>query len=145
MHKSATKCNETVGKWCKNKHGASKIIDTLEMYHPSRLGSLPGVADALPMVTVWLFAEILFGATVVWRTATVRGNAAIHGVLSTRYHVLPQHPCSNSASSIAKLQLQLHMRVRGDQHSLPTLFVVGLGRWLFLLPSPRLMWCCSPL
>jgi hypothetical protein len=26
MHKSATKCNETLGKWCKNKHGASKII-----------------------------------------------------------------------------------------------------------------------
>jgi hypothetical protein len=35
MHKSATKCNETVGKWCKNKHGASKIIDTLEMYQTS--------------------------------------------------------------------------------------------------------------
>jgi hypothetical protein len=34
MHKSATKCNETVGKWCKNKHGASKIIDTLETYQP---------------------------------------------------------------------------------------------------------------
>jgi hypothetical protein len=33
MHKSATKCNETQGKWCKNKHGASKIIDTLETYH----------------------------------------------------------------------------------------------------------------
>jgi hypothetical protein len=33
MHKSATKCNETSGKWCKNKHGASKIIDTLETYH----------------------------------------------------------------------------------------------------------------
>jgi hypothetical protein len=33
MHKSATKCNEKVGKWCKNKHGASKIIDTLETYH----------------------------------------------------------------------------------------------------------------
>jgi hypothetical protein len=30
MHKSATKCNETLGKWCKNKHGASKIMDTLE-------------------------------------------------------------------------------------------------------------------
>jgi hypothetical protein len=38
MHKSATKCNETVGKWCKNKHGASKIIDTLETYQ-----SLPGL------------------------------------------------------------------------------------------------------
>jgi hypothetical protein len=35
MHKSATKCNETIGKWCKNKHGASKIIDTLETYHPT--------------------------------------------------------------------------------------------------------------
>jgi hypothetical protein len=33
MHKSATKCNETISKWCKNKHGASKIIDTFETYH----------------------------------------------------------------------------------------------------------------
>jgi hypothetical protein len=33
MHKSATKCNETLDKWCKNKHGASKIMDTLETYH----------------------------------------------------------------------------------------------------------------
>jgi hypothetical protein len=33
MHKSATECNETLGKWCKNKHGASKIMDTLETYH----------------------------------------------------------------------------------------------------------------
>jgi hypothetical protein len=32
LHKSATKCNETIGKWCKNKHGASKIIDTFETY-----------------------------------------------------------------------------------------------------------------
>jgi hypothetical protein len=32
MHKSTTKCNETLGKWCKNKHGASKIIDTFETY-----------------------------------------------------------------------------------------------------------------
>jgi hypothetical protein len=35
MHKSATKCNETICKWCKNKHGASKIIDTLETYQLS--------------------------------------------------------------------------------------------------------------
>jgi hypothetical protein len=33
MHKSATKCNEILGKWCKSKHGASKIIDMLETYH----------------------------------------------------------------------------------------------------------------
>jgi hypothetical protein len=36
MHKSATKCNETLNKWCKNKHGASKIIDTLETYQNAR-------------------------------------------------------------------------------------------------------------
>jgi hypothetical protein len=33
MHKNATKCNETLSKWCENKHGASKIIDTFETYH----------------------------------------------------------------------------------------------------------------
>jgi hypothetical protein len=33
MYKNATKCNETLNKWCKNKHGASKIMDTLETYH----------------------------------------------------------------------------------------------------------------
>jgi hypothetical protein len=26
-----------MGKWCKNKHGASKIIDTFETYHRSTL------------------------------------------------------------------------------------------------------------
>jgi hypothetical protein len=37
MHKSATKCNETLGKWCKNKHGASKIIDTFETYQQATI------------------------------------------------------------------------------------------------------------
>jgi hypothetical protein len=36
MHKSATKCNETLSKWCKNKHGASKIIGTLETYQVAK-------------------------------------------------------------------------------------------------------------
>jgi hypothetical protein len=33
MHKNATKCNKTQRKWCINKHGASKIIDTFKTYH----------------------------------------------------------------------------------------------------------------
>jgi benzoyl-CoA reductase/2-hydroxyglutaryl-CoA dehydratase subunit BcrC/BadD/HgdB len=33
MHKNTTKCNKTLSKWCKNKHGASKIIDMFETYH----------------------------------------------------------------------------------------------------------------
>jgi hypothetical protein len=32
MHKNATKCKKTLSKWCKNKHGASKIMDTFETY-----------------------------------------------------------------------------------------------------------------
>jgi hypothetical protein len=32
MHKNTTKCNEMLSKWCKNKYGASKIIDTFETY-----------------------------------------------------------------------------------------------------------------
>jgi hypothetical protein len=32
MHKNTTKSNKTQSKWCINKHGASKIIDTLETY-----------------------------------------------------------------------------------------------------------------
>jgi hypothetical protein len=35
MHKNATKCKKTQSKWCINKHGASKLIDTFEMYQPS--------------------------------------------------------------------------------------------------------------
>jgi hypothetical protein len=36
MHKNATKCNKTQSKWCINKHGASKIIDTFETYQGTR-------------------------------------------------------------------------------------------------------------
>jgi hypothetical protein len=37
MHKSVTKCNETIDKWYKNKHEASKIIDTFETYHSTSI------------------------------------------------------------------------------------------------------------
>jgi hypothetical protein len=42
MYKNATKCNETIGKWCKNKHGASKIIDTFETYHQAQVTNFSG-------------------------------------------------------------------------------------------------------
>jgi hypothetical protein len=52
MHKSATKCNETVGKLCRNKHGASKIIDTLETYHPSSPRLTPSMQAAVPALGI---------------------------------------------------------------------------------------------
>jgi hypothetical protein len=44
MHKNATKFNETLNKWRKNKHGASKIMDTLETYQPT-LDQVPVVCE----------------------------------------------------------------------------------------------------
>jgi hypothetical protein len=48
MHKNATKCNETLNKWCKNKHGASKIIDTLETYQLLALAAGFGLVVIIP-------------------------------------------------------------------------------------------------
>jgi hypothetical protein len=41
MHKNATKWNKTLSKWCKNKHGASKIIDKFETYQAPPLLATP--------------------------------------------------------------------------------------------------------
>jgi hypothetical protein len=46
MHKNAMKCNKTQSKWCVNKHGASKIIDTFETYHtPSTVMNIKGFTE----------------------------------------------------------------------------------------------------
>jgi hypothetical protein len=57
MHKSATKCNETIGKWCKNKHGASKIIDTFETYQAAKNLKLKNEAVHLNAVILNLKTE----------------------------------------------------------------------------------------
>jgi hypothetical protein len=59
MHKNATKCNETVSKWCKNKHGASKIIDTFETYQ-----------KALPRI----YSEIMVGTQKNWLAMESESN-----------------------------------------------------------------------
>jgi hypothetical protein len=51
MQKSATKCNEIIGKWCKNKHGASKIIDTFETYHWAGSGGTSLAGNPLQAAT----------------------------------------------------------------------------------------------
>jgi hypothetical protein len=50
MHKNAMKCNKTQRKWCVNKHGASKIIDTFETYQPSLWLPYPSPALAHPLM-----------------------------------------------------------------------------------------------
>jgi hypothetical protein len=57
MHKSATKCNETIYKWCKNKHGASKIIDTFETYQVVALAA--GISRRVYSDTRVIFITII--------------------------------------------------------------------------------------
>jgi hypothetical protein len=73
MRKSATKCNETLGKWCKNKHGASKIMDTLETYQlpltKESLDEAPyklsGAIAKLASITFWSIDFFLDDKTLV--------------------------------------------------------------------------------
>jgi hypothetical protein len=54
MHKNATKCNKILSKWCKNKHGASKIIDTFETYQVlSENVPSPVQGQSLEIATKW--------------------------------------------------------------------------------------------
>jgi hypothetical protein len=62
MHKNATKCNETIGKWCKNKHGASKIIDTFETYQASFV--------PLVVILVWVLVVLLIGIVYTCQVVT---------------------------------------------------------------------------
>jgi hypothetical protein len=49
MHRNATKCNKTQRKWCINKHGASKIIDTFETYQGAMVALSQSVLDSMVM------------------------------------------------------------------------------------------------
>jgi hypothetical protein len=106
MHKNATKCNETLSKWCKNKHGALKIIDTLETYqvpnwtvklHQHRaatsnnfLAPLPGkkktsakgVSHAHPLLCFKFFFYFIFTCFVLSKTQK-------NSFLYSRFYFLP--------------------------------------------------------
>jgi hypothetical protein len=61
MHKNATKCNKTLSKWCKNKHVASKIIDTFETYQfPSPAGCQEELLDPPDLASTTAAACTMF-------------------------------------------------------------------------------------
>jgi hypothetical protein len=57
MHKSAMKSNETLSKWCKNKHEASKIMDTFEKYQAA------GASAAAPVQAPVAASDVATGAS----------------------------------------------------------------------------------
>jgi hypothetical protein len=48
MYKNATKCNKSQSKWCINKHGAAKIIDTFETYQSSAVHEEENIIQDTP-------------------------------------------------------------------------------------------------
>jgi hypothetical protein len=88
MHKSAIKCNEALGKWCKNKHGASKIMDTLETYHwdgevppePSPSVSIAVSAISIDLTTISINLAISYdeeGVVLPWAEGSA-GSYVVH-------------------------------------------------------------------
>ena len=76
MHKNATKCNETLSKWCRNKHGASKIIDTLETYQ----GGIPKFIIDWLMILVSLVLKLFVSS----RPLKLEGVLCIYVLLSMK-------------------------------------------------------------
>jgi hypothetical protein len=72
MHKNATKCNETLGKWCKNKHGALKIIDTFETYQ-----------GVLIFLCIWLMIRMFYVIVTLLILFMMLLKVNIVGVLDT--------------------------------------------------------------
>jgi hypothetical protein len=89
MHKSATKCNEIVGKWCKNKHRASKIIDTLETYQQA-MCCLVGAGVQVPIEAVMNFPKLALSV----------------GVLEWGRRVSPSSRCSPALSEVRPMKLK---------------------------------------
>jgi hypothetical protein len=58
MHKITTKSNETLSKWYKNKHGASKIMDTFDTYHDSKRSYLCSIVGFMPLFNLGGVTEI---------------------------------------------------------------------------------------
>jgi hypothetical protein len=86
MHKSATKCNETLSKWCKNKHGASKIIDTFETYLLFSPSSLSRIEWALPL-SQRRPKPVIEGSTTPCSTSTTLEDGERTAALAARGYV----------------------------------------------------------
>jgi hypothetical protein len=72
------KCNKTQSKWCINKHGASKIIDTFETYHREELLDPPDLAS-MTVVACSMFSRKLIGPLGFSRQGEYIGRRAVSG------------------------------------------------------------------
>jgi hypothetical protein len=124
MHKNATKCNKTLSKWCKNKHGASKIIDTFETYH----------APCLESPQAW---------TLPGRTSSIgtdRGNGGrwIYGLTGSFIKITAvQIASSYSSSSPTSTAIDTKINLRGRRASIRghSSIKCGCATRFFMLPQ----------
>jgi hypothetical protein len=53
------KCNETLGKWYKNKHGVSKIMDTFETYQSAKINLVAHRYYEAPHILMCFFCSVI--------------------------------------------------------------------------------------
>jgi hypothetical protein len=90
MYKSTTKCNETLGKWCKNKHGASKIIDTFETYQPSQYHAILGRPAFTNFMAVPHYAYLTLKISGPKGTITVQGSFEVANICDREFNRMAQ-------------------------------------------------------
>jgi hypothetical protein len=109
MHKNSMKCNKTQSKWCINKHGISKIIDTFETYQPPFRLYIP--LDGKNLKARSIFHET-YCRPPPSSTRDREGPEALPGTLSERgitaRGLLRHHGCLQSDAWVVYLRLRVH-------------------------------------
>jgi hypothetical protein len=135
MHKSTTKCNETLSKWCKNNHGASKIMDTFETYH-MYMHCLHSLFCQLPNCNLFTQHVIyLYGETPLVNY----GPRSI--LLHSYYHLLLQALFTFLQTNIFyhTIRLILCLQQTGEIDNLTAIW--GKVLWLCCVLVPCCCWC----
>jgi hypothetical protein len=126
MHKNATKCNKTLSKWCKNKHGASKIYNTYKVDpHYSHL------IFASLTCNVSTSADSFPAPVFVWR------DFLLQRLMPVRYHLLTHH-CKRMEKNGHALIGEAGLRPSTSLSS-PTNSVHKFSIFLPRYPSPSFM------
>jgi hypothetical protein len=138
MHKNATKCNETLSKWCKNKHGASKIMDTLETYQHTNNISGAIIRSVMKLASITFRSLVLSPTGSIYLGFTTEERLAVVLIIpslgvpnwSVIYISIPHH----QASFLAPLPGRKKISARGVSHAQSFTFFLFCFT-LFLLAS----------
>jgi hypothetical protein len=161
MHKNATKCNKTLSKWCKNKHGASNIIDMLETYqcHSIKTASTPRGTPLppYPLLSLSLSSlhhssptEVAVVLKLALALASRRGHAQVTPLHIAFALLAPSCLLQQQQQQPAEEALILPARALGHAWRRLTREAQGRRRggwarsWAWSISALLLSWTCTP-